>query len=141
MNGEAPRERNIMFSIFMNNAGPVGPTYYVPAAAGDYEVGTVLTVNTSGSAAAPSAALTTTPTYLCLRTGTVAAGERIPVLLITKELELETELTAKAETAKEGSSLEVSAGGTGVDLTAAGTFCLTYLEDTALGSKVRGRFK
>ena len=131
-----------MFTVYTNDNGAQEPHYYQAAAAGTYQVGQLLALNANGLAEAVSQASLTTPPMLCLFSGTVQAGENIPVQYVTGDVEFETELTAEAAAAKVGSLMEVSAGGIGVDAPASGTgsFRLTYLEGTAKDSVVRGRF-
>lgn len=103
------------------------------------KVGQLLNL-TEGKLASVSAASKTTPTFVCMCEKTVAQDELVPVVRIHKGIEFETTLSAAAADAKVGSKLEVSAGGLQVDLTAAGTFELTYVDDTAKDAMVRGRF-
>ena len=75
--------------------------------------------------------------------GDVTLGEgggMLPVTRISHTVTYETQLSAAAEGAAEGSKLEVSAGGLQVDAAAAGTFEVTYIDGTTAGSMVRGRF-
>ncbi|MBQ3214494.1 MAG: hypothetical protein IJB11_00085 [Oscillospiraceae bacterium] len=115
------------------------PWEYLPAAAGTYKAGQLL--NASGGKLAPvSAAATTTPTYLCMADITAIDGQVIPVAAVVKNDIYVTHLSAEAADAKIGTKLQVSAGGLQVDGSAAGSFEVTYLEDTAAGSEVCGRF-
>ena len=112
----------------------------LPAAAGTYKAGQLL--NASGGKLVPiSAASKTTPGYLCMADMTVADGETLPVQRVTKDTIFVTQLSAEAADAAIGSLLEVSAGGLQADGTAAGTFEVVYIEGTAAGSEVHGRFK
>lgn len=128
-----------MFSPHKHDTGAVLPWEYLPAAAGTYQAGQLMNAK-NGSLAAITAASTTTPGYLCMADITVAAGELVPVTRIQHAETYETTLSAAAATATVGSMLEVSAGGTQVDGTAAGSFEVTYIEGTAAGGLVRGRF-
>ena len=128
-----------MFSVHKNDTGAVAPWEYLGAAAGTYAAGQALTV-TGGKLAAIAAASKTTPQYICMSDITVAAGELVPVIRVANDTIYETKLTAAAEAATVGTKLEVSAGGLGVDAAAAGTFEVTYIEDTAEGAAVYGRF-
>lgn len=128
-----------MFRPHMSNNGAVLPFEYLPAAAGSYEAGQLLNV-TGGKLAAISAASKTTPAYLCMGKHTVADGENLPVTRVSDDVIYETELGAEAAAATVGTMLEVSAGGLTADAAAAGTFEVVFLEDTAAGSVVRGRF-
>lgn len=127
-----------MFTPFKNDGG-LQPWEYLPAKEGTYQGGQLL--NASAGLLTPvSSASTTTPGYLCMADITVAEGESIPVIRVRGNTIFETTLSAEAASAKIGSKLEVSAGGMAVDATAAGSFELTYVDDTAQGSMVLGRF-
>lgn len=128
-----------MFFPHTSDTGAVLPWEYMPAKAGGYKAGQLL--NASDGALNPvSAASITTPGYLCMADITVTEGQSVPVTRITHAVIYETQLSAEASAAKIGSKLEVSAGGLGVDAAAAGTFEVTYLDGTAAGNMVRGRF-
>ena len=71
---------------------------------------------------------------------TVTGDQLVPVTRIQPTAIYETQLSAAAESAAEGDKLQVSAGGLQVDAAATGTFEVTYIEGTAAGSVVRGRF-
>lgn len=116
------------------------PFEYYPAAAGTYEIGQLLNVS-NGQLVAVSAASNTTPAYVCMAKATVEDGEALPVIRVNHEMIFATTLSAEAANAKLGTKLQVSAGGTQVDGAAAGTFEVTYIEDTAKDSVVHGRFQ
>lgn len=128
-----------MFRPHTSNNGAVLPFEYLPAAAGNYEAGELLNIS-GGKLAKLSAAAKTTPAYLCMGKHTVADGENLPVTRVSDDVVYETELSAEAAAAVIGTKLEVSAGGLAADAAAAGTFEIVYLEGTAAGSVVRGRF-
>ena len=128
-----------MFSPHKTDTGAVLPWEYMPAAAGTYQAGQLLNA-VAGSLTPVSAASTTTPGYLCMANITVTAGQLVPVTRIQHTAIYETQLSAEAADAAEGTKLRVSAGGLQVDAAAAGSFEVTYIEDTAAGSMVRGRF-
>lgn len=128
-----------MFFPHKTDTGTLQPWEYLPAAAGTYQVGQLLTVS-GGKLAAISAATKTTPPYLCMGSVTVADGENLPVVRVTNDEIYETQLSAAAASATIGTKLEVSAGGLKADATAAGTFEVVYIEDTAADGVVRGRF-
>lgn len=128
-----------MFSPHKTDTGAVLPWEYMPAAAGTYQAGQLLNAK-NGSLTPVSAASTTTPGYLCMANITVTAGQLVPVTRIQHNAIYETQLSAEAADAAEGTKLQVSAGGLQVDAAAAGSFEVTYIEDTAAGSMVRGRF-
>lgn len=116
------------------------PWEYHPAAAGTYKVGQALKI-AGGKVAATGAALTTTPPYICMAETTVEDGEALPVLRTKHDIVFETTLSAAAESAAIGSKLQVSADGLTVDAATAGSFEVVYLEGTAVGNVVRGRFQ
>lgn len=128
-----------MFSPHKTDTGAVLPWEYMPAAAGTYQAGQLLNAK-NGSLTPVSAASPTTPGYLCMANITVTAGQMVPVTRIQHTAIYETQLSAEAASAAEGTKLQVSAGGLQVDAAAAGSFEVTYIEDTAAGSMVRGRF-
>lgn len=128
-----------MFSPHKTDTGAVLPWEYMPAAAGTYQAGQLLNAK-NGSLTPVSAASPTTPGYLCMANITVTAGQLVPVTRIQHTAIYETQLSAEAASAAEGTMLQVSAGGLQVDAAAAGSFEVTYIEDTAAGSMVRGRF-
>ena len=112
---------------------------YIPAAAGNYEVGQALTVS-GGKVAKIGAALKTTPNYVSVARKVLADGENLPVMRVKPDIIWQTELSAETAGAVVGAKLEVSAGGMAVDGTAAGTFEVVYAQGTEAGSKVTGRF-
>ena len=128
-----------MFSPYKSDTGAVLPWEYIPAAAGTYEAGQLVQI-TGGKAAAISAACATTPPYLCMGNITVEDGETIPVSRVKRDMIYESQLSEAAETAVIGTKLQVSAGGKELDAAAAGTFEVTYIEGTEIGSTVFGRF-
>lgn len=128
-----------MFSPHKTDTGAVLPWEYMPAAAGTYQAGQLLNAK-NGSLTPVSAASPTTPGYLCMANITVTAGQLVPVTRIQHTAIYETQLSAEAADAAEGTKLQVSAGGLQADAAAAGSFEVTYIEDTAAGSMVRGRF-
>lgn len=129
-----------MFLPHKSDTGAVAPWEYLPAAAGTYKAGQLLTVS-SGKLAELSAAAKTTPPYLCMADITVQEGEIVPVTRVQTGMIYETHLSAEAAAADIGSLLEVSSGGLLADATAAGTFEVVYIDGTAEGSLVRGRFQ
>lgn len=128
-----------MFSPHKTDTGAVLPWEYMPAAAGTYQAGQLLNAK-NGSLTPVSAASTTTPGYLCMANITVTAGQLVPVTRIQHTAIYETQLSAEAADAAEGTKLQVSAGGLQVDAGATGSFEVTYIEGTAAGSMVCGRF-
>ena len=128
-----------MFSPHKTDNGAVLPWEYMPAAAGTYQAGQLLNAK-NGKLTPVSAASTTTPGYLCMANITIADGDVVPVTRIQHTAIYETQLSAEAANAAAGTKLQVSAGGLQVDAAAAGSFEVTYIEGTAAGSMVRGRF-
>lgn len=128
-----------MFTPHKNGTGAVLPWEYLPASAGTYKAGQLLQVS-AGSVAAISAAIKTTPPYLCMADITVEAGGIVPVTRVNADTVYKTTLSAAAASAVIGTKLEVTAGGLEADAAAAGTFELTCLEGTAQGDTVYGRF-
>ena len=63
-----------MFIPIKSTDGAMTPFEYIEAAAGTYQVGQLLNV-TDGKLAAIAADQATTPPYVCMQSGTVAAGE------------------------------------------------------------------
>lgn len=128
-----------MFHVHTSDCGAVQPWEYLPAAAGEYQAGQLVNV-TGGNVTALIGASTTTPGYLCMADVTVEHGELVPVTRVSRDAVYETTLSAEAASANVGSKLQVSAGGLQVDAGAAGTFELKYMDGTAAGDMVRGRF-
>ena len=129
-----------MFLPHMSDTGALQPWEYLPAAAGTYKVGQLLNV-TGGKLTALTDASTTTPPYLCMSEITVEDGTLVPVTRVSKNYIYETKLGAAAASAKIGTKLQVSAGGLTADAGAAGSFEVTFLEATAAGAQVLGRFQ
>lgn len=128
-----------MFTPHKTDTGAVPPWEYMPAKAGTYQVGQLLNA-AAGLLTPVSAASTTTPGYLCMGNITVTADELVPVTRIKHDVIYETQLSAAAASAAAGTMLQVTAGGLLVDAAATGSFEVNYIEDTAAGSTVRGRF-
>lgn len=128
-----------MFFPHSTDNGAVLPWEYMPAAAGTYRAGQLLNAK-NGYLTPVSAASTTTPGYLCMADITVTEGQSVPVTRIQHTVIYETGLSAETAAAAAGSMLQVSAGGLQVDGAAAGSFEVSYIEGTAAGSVVRGRF-
>lgn len=128
-----------MFTIHKHDTAARQPWEYLAAAAGTYKAGQALSV-TGGQLSPISAALKTTPPYICMADVTVTEGQTLPVIRVTDKAIYATELSAEAAAAVVGTKLEVSAGGLQVDAAAEGTFEVVYIEATAAGSVVHGRF-
>ena len=129
-----------MFVPHMNDTGAVQPCEYYAAAAGTYKLGQLLKME-GGKLTAVTEASTKTVPYLCMGNKTVADGEILPVVRVSRNEIYETQLTADAAEAKPGSMLQISAGGEGVDAGATGTFEITAMEGTGKDAFVLGRFQ
>ena len=90
-----------MFIPIKSTDGAMTPFEYIEAAAGTYQVGQLLNV-TDGKLAAISADQATTPPYVCMQSGTVAAGELLAVTRVQGKYTFETELAAAAAAVKVG---------------------------------------
>lgn len=128
-----------MFLPHTTDNGALTPWEYIPAAAGSYQAGQLLNA-VDGVLTPIGAAVTSTPGYVCMACVTVEQGELLPVQRVQHTTVYETELSAAAANAAVGTMLEVSAGGLQADAAKAGTFEITYIDGTAAGSMVRGRF-
>ena len=130
-----------MFVLVKSNTGAMLPWEYLGAAADTYQAGQMLTV-TGGKLTKLSAASTTTPPYLCMADVTAADGQVIPVIRVDGDFIFETTLKAAASGAVIGTKLQVEADGLTASKPSAGsgTFEVVYLEGTAAGNVVRGRF-
>lgn len=130
-----------MFVPVKSNTGAMLPWEYLGAAADTYQAGQMLTV-TGGKLTKLSAASTTTPPYLCMADVTAADGQVIPVIRVDGDFIFETILKAAASGAVIGTKLQVEADGLTASKPSAGsgTFEVVYLEGTAAGNVVRGRF-
>lgn len=84
------------------------------------------------------------PNYIIMRTeeATVKDGTVLPAVKITEDQVWESSLYSAATSAKVGMKVDLSGDGLCVDATktSKGNFLITYLDDTAAGSVVRGRF-
>lgn len=128
------------FSPVKSDTGAVVPFEYLPATAGDYTAGQLLTV-VSGKLKALSADTETTPPYLCVFEGTAVNGDIIAVLRVADDLIYETTLAAQATSAAVGGKLQVASGGLQAKYsTGTGTFEIVSMDGTNAGDVVRGRF-
>ncbi|MDR0906475.1 MAG: hypothetical protein LBN00_09950 [Oscillospiraceae bacterium] len=121
------------------------------AAAGTYVKGQLLTVDATGHVAPLTAAATTTPPYVSLFDGTVAAGAQdgvrgvsggalIPVARVNLETEYFVKLNAAVASPAVGKALSVTADGLGLSATP-GSFEVTAFTGTgAVGDTITGRF-
>lgn len=129
-----------MFYHHKSDVGAAQPWEYLPAAAGTYVPGQLLKL-TDGKLVPLEEASTDIPPYICMCSRTVAEDEIIPVIRTSDDVIYETQLDKDAADAKIGTMLQVSAGGEKVDADAAGSFEVTYIENTTAESVVRGRFR
>lgn len=127
-----------MFTPHNSTHGAVAPWEYLPAKAGEYQAGQLLTV-ADGQLKAVDADSASTPGYLCMANISAEEGVAVPVTRIQSEYVYETALSKEAEV-NIGDKLQVTAGGLQVNADAAGTFEVTYVDGTAAGAMVRGRF-
>ena len=128
-----------MFIIEKHDTGARQPWEYMAAAAGTYKAGQALVV-TNGQLSPITDSIQTTPPYICMADVTVAEGQNLPCIRVSDKAIYATELSADSAAAKVGAKLKVSAGGLQVDGAAQGTFEVSYIEGTAAGSVVYGRF-
>jgi len=127
-----------MFVPVKNSTGAMVPWEYLPAAAGTYQAGQMLTVKT-GQVAAIGKASTTTPPYLCMADVTATDGQVIPVTRVDMDCIYETQLKALYADAKVGVKMQVDADGLTVSQ-GAGNFEVVAVDGTQQGSRVCGRF-
>lgn len=127
------------FKIHTRDTAAVMPMEYLPGAAGAYKMGQMLTV-AAGKVKPVSAATNTTPPYVCMAEKTIAEGELVPVVRVSRDTVYETQLNAAAEAAVIGTKLQVAADGVTASAAAAGTFEIVKLEGTGAGDTVWGRF-
>lgn len=97
------------FLIHDTKDGQPGPWEYLEASAiGDCKVGMALTV-TDGKLAKASG--TVKPTYISMYQGTVASGERIPVLRVLPDTRFKTQLSAAGTALKVGDKVTIDTTG------------------------------
>ena len=125
-----------MFSPVKNDTGAVAPLEHLPAAAGSYMAGQVLTM-TAGKLAALAAALPGMPQYLCMMSGTVEDETLIAVTRVNAGTIYETVL---GEDIKEGTGTMLGVLSDGLRCGGAGCFEIVSAEGLEEGSSVRGRF-
>lgn len=131
-----------MFVPVKSDTGAVKPWEYLPAAAGDYKAGQLLSVS-GGKVTAITAAQTAAPPYLSMADKQVTeAGELLPVVRVGRGEIYETTLSADAAALAIGAKLKVSADGTqaaygsGTD----GAFEVVAVDGKAKDDTVWGRF-
>lgn len=123
------------FLIQDTKDGKPGPWEYLEASAiGDCKVGMALTV-TDGKLA--KATGTVKPTYISMYHGTVASGERIPVLRVLPDTRFKTQLSAAGTALKAGDKVTIDT--TGMLATAtkeSGVLEIVQLIGTGIGDDV-----
>ncbi len=127
------------FTPVKTDHGAVPPFEYLPAKAGDYQVGQIVKVN-EGQVEALGAASTDPPTYISASTRTVAAdGEALPVMRASDDVIYETTIgSAGASGAKIGGKLQVSEDGLTAE-TGDGALEIVSIDGEAEGDVVRVR--
>ena len=127
-----------MFKLIHTGAGDMPATLYLPAGAITPKIGMGLALNSSGQLAASAK-----PQYISLFEGgaALAAGTTIPVIKIEQDMVFESALDG-ATTLKAGTLADVASGGLLIDGdgTTNKVFLIEWLEGSAQGNKVRGRF-
>lgn len=127
------------FDVFIpvkNDTGAVAPLEHLPAAAGSYMAGQILTM-TAGKLAALAAALPGMPQYLCMTSGTVEDETLIAVTRVNAGTIYETVL---GEDISEGAGTMVGVLSDGLRAGGAGCFEIVSAEGLEEGSRIRGRF-
>jgi len=127
------------FTPHKSDTGAVPPHEYIPAAAGKYEAGQLLTTS-GGMVAAIAASSSAFPPYLCMSDREIEeAGDLLAVTRVNRNIIYETTLVAPAASAAPGARLQIAAGGLQA-LAGNGSFELVNVDGTAAGDIVRGRF-
>lgn len=123
------------FLIHDTKDGQPGPWEYLEAAAiGDCKVGMALTV-TDGKLAKASG--TVKPTYISMYQGTVASGERIPVLRVLPDTRFKTQLSAAGTALKVGDKVTIDTTGMlATATTTSGVLEIVQIIGTAIGDDV-----
>ncbi|MDR0819162.1 MAG: hypothetical protein LBN43_06290 [Oscillospiraceae bacterium] len=138
-----------MAFLHQEPSGFYAPLEYFSAAPGTYVKGQLLHF-VSGKLAALSAVTSTTPPWVCEDNVTIAAtpesgalgivgGDVVGVTRIDTDSTFQTTLSVAIAALAIGQKLSVTADGLQVNATA-GTFEVQAFDDTAIGSKVTGRF-
>ena len=127
------------FRLYSTDDGHVPAWEYYECSAMKPEVGLGMAFNANGQLVASA-----TPAFICMRdeAAAVEAGVKIPVVKINDNQVWENLLYNNATTAKVGGYADVNTTGQYIDAknVTNSTFLITYLEGTAMGSAVRGRF-
>ena len=106
---------------------------------GKYGVGQALSFASGGVAAASG---TTAPAYLCMQSGTFAAGDTMVCLPVAADLICRTQLTAVGTALKVGDRVTLDASGTGVTATTTSGVAqiVAFIGDKSAGSDVLVQF-
>lgn len=130
------------FELYKSDHGAVAPLEYLPAAAGTYVPGQLLAVK-DGKLAAIEAEETGVPPYICHAAKTIeeaeGADDVLPVNRISHDAVYKATLEGAEAGAKMGVAMQIKTGGlspTGEG----GSFELVYVDGTAAGDYVLGRF-
>lgn len=123
------------FLIHDTKDGQPGPWEYLEASAiGDCKVGMALTV-TDGKLAKASG--TVKPTYISMYQGTVASGERIPVLRVLPDTRFKTQLSAAGTALKVGDKVTIDTTGMlATATTTSGVLEIVQIIGTEIGDDV-----
>lgn len=123
------------FLIHDTKDGQPGPWEYLEASAiGDCKVGMALTV-TDGKLAKASG--TVKPVYISMYQGTVASGERIPVLRVLPDTRFKTQLSAAGTALKVGDKVTIDTTGMlATATTTSGVLEIVQIIGTEIGDDV-----
>lgn len=128
------------FQLYSTDDGHIPAWEYLPCEAITPKMGLCLAFD----AASEQLQVSDTPEYICMREESAAstAGTLIPVVRITKDIVFESSLDAANTGLKVGSFVDVDSTGLLIDADSStdDVFQITYLNGTAAGSIVRGRF-
>lgn len=130
-----------MFTIHKTDTGAVPPWEYLKAAAGEYKVGTFLRMSEGQLTTDEGGAATH---YLCMANKTNEAGDLIPVVRVSTDMILKTELSVgmpEGET-EVGAAADVSSDGTTVSADGMGIALeIVEMDGTNYGDTVYVRLK
>lgn len=123
------------FLIHDTKDGQPGPWEYLEASAiGACKVGMALTV-TDGKL--EKATATVKPTYISMYQGTVASGDRIPVLRVLPDTRFKTQLSAAGTSLKVGDKVTIDTTGMlATATTTSGVLEIVQINGTGIGDDV-----
>lgn len=128
------------FQLYSTDDGHVPAWEYLPCEAITPKLGLCLAFDTTSE----QLEVSEKPEYICMReeAATVDANTLIPVVRVTKDQIWEAALDATNAALTVGSLVDVNVTGLLVDADSStdDVFQLTYMEGTAAGAAVRGRF-